>query len=98
MNSSLVLLGILLFIIYTLVLRYENEIGRDTLKRAFDATCKERSTTDLRTRGEHIFEIVMHDKELQSLRNAYQKKCIYARDILFEAAMKKAIELYEIIR
>lgn len=56
--------------IYTLMLRYENEIGRDTLKLAFDATCKERGTTDLTTQGAQIYDIVMHDNELHSLWNA----------------------------
>ena len=84
--------------IYTLMLRYENDIGRDTLKQAFDATCKKRGTTDLTTQGAQIFDIVMNDRELHSLWNAYQKKFIYAGDIAFEAVMKKAINLYEIIR
>lgn len=84
--------------IYTLMLRYENDIGRDTLKQAFDATCKKRGTTDLTTQGAQIFYIVMNDRELHSLWNAYQKKFIYAGDIAFEAVMKKAINLYEIIR
>ena len=84
--------------IYTLMLRYENDIGRDTLKQAFYATCKKRGTTDLTTQGAQIFDIVMNDRELHSLWNAYQKKFIYAGDIAFEAVMKKAINLYEIIR
>lgn len=84
--------------IYTLMLRYENDIGRDTLKQAFNATCKKRGTTDLTTQGAQIFDIVMNDRELHSLWNAYQKKFIYAGDIAFEAVMKKAINLYEIIR
>ncbi len=79
--------------IYTLMLRYENDFDRDTLKQAFDATCKKRNTTDLDVRGAQIFDIVMHDKEIHSLWNAYQKKYIYARDISFEAAINKAIHL-----
>lgn len=83
--------------IYTLMLRYENDFDRDTLKQAFDATCKKRNTTDLDVRGANIFDIVMHDKEIHNLWNAYQKKYIYAREISFEAAINKAIHLYEIM-
>ena len=59
--------------IYTLMLRYENDFDRDTLKQAFDATCKKRNTTDLDVRGAQIFDIVMHDRFI-----------IYTKDLAFE--------------
>ena len=82
--------------IYTLMLRYTNEINQDILRQAFDATCIKRGTTDLTSRGAQIFDTVINDKEMRGLWSAYQKKYSYAKEISFEAAIKTTKHLYDL--
>ena len=82
--------------IYTLMLRYANEINQDILRQAFDATCIKRGTTDLTSRGAQIFDTVINDKEMRGLWSAYQKKYSYAKEISFEAAIKTTKHLYDL--
>ena len=82
--------------IYTLMLRYANEINQDILRQAFDATCIKRGTTDLTSRGAQIFDTVINDKEMCGLWSSYQKKYSYAKEISFEAAIKTTKHLYDL--
>ena len=82
--------------IYTLMLRYANEINQDILRQAFDATCIKRGTTDLTSRGAHIFDTIINDKEMCGLWSSYQKKYSYAKEISFESAIKITKHLYDL--
>lgn len=84
--------------VYTLMLRYEEMINHEILKQAFEATCNKRNTTDIITSGMQILDIIINDDRLNNLWNSYQQKYLYARDIPFEAAVKKAIQIYKMMK
>lgn len=84
--------------VYTLMLRYEERINHEILKQAFEATCNKRNTTDIITSGMHILDIIINDDRLNDLWNSYQQKYLYAGDIPFEAAVKKAIQIYKMMK
>ena len=84
--------------VYTLMLRNEERINHEILKQAFEATCNKRNTTDIITSGMQILDIIINDDRLNNLWNSYQQKYLYARDIPFEAAVKKAIQIYKMMK
>ena len=84
--------------VYTLMLRYEERINHEILKQAFEATCNKRNTTDIITSGMQILDIIINDDRLNDLWNSYQQKYLYAGDIPFEAAVKKAIQIYKMMK
>lgn len=84
--------------VYTLMLRYEERINHEILKQAFEATYNKRNTTDIITSGMQILDIIINDDRLNNLWNSYQQKYLYARDIPFEAAVKKAIQIYKMMK
>lgn len=84
--------------VYTLMLRYEEMINHEILKQAFEATCNKRNTTDIITSGMQILDIIINDDRLNDLWNSYQQKYLYAGDIPFEAAVKKAIQICKMMK
>lgn len=84
--------------VYTLMLRYEERINHEILKQAFEATCNKRNTTDIIASGTQILDIIINDDRLNDLWNSYQQKYLYAGDIPFEAAVKKAIQIYKMMK
>lgn len=66
---------------------YEKEIDADILKSAFNATCKKRSTENLKEEAPNIMSAVNKDVQLHKLWNSYQKKYPYAADISYEDIM-----------
>lgn len=84
--------------VYTLMLRYEERINHEILKQAFEATCNKRNITDIITSGMQILDIIINDDRLNDLWNSYQQKYLYAGDIPFEAAVKKSIQIYKMMK
>lgn len=84
--------------VYTLMLRYEERINHEILKQAFEATCNKSNTTDIITSGMQILDIIINDDRLNDLWNSYQQKYLYAGDIPFEAAVKKSIQIYKMMK
>ena len=84
--------------VYTLMLRNEERINHEILKQAFEATCNKRNTTDIIASGMQILDIIINDDRLNNLWNSYQQKYLYARDIPFEAAVKKAIQICKMMK
>lgn len=66
---------------------YEKGIDADILKSAFNATCKKRSTENLKEEAPNIMSAVNKDVQLHKLWNSYQKKYPYAADISYEDIM-----------
>lgn len=66
---------------------YEKEIDADIVKSAFNATCKKRSTENLKEEAPNIMSAVNKDVQLHKLWNSYQKKYPYAADISYEDIM-----------
>lgn len=54
------------------------------LKKAFEATCKKRSTENLKEEAPQIMVAVSDDVQLHTLWKSYQKKYLYAADISYE--------------
>ena len=74
--------------IKTLLSIYEQDIDADVLKKAFEATCKKRSTENLKEEAPKIMAAVSDDAQLHTLWKSYQKKYPYAADISYEDIMK----------
>lgn len=70
--------------IKTLLSIYEQDIDTDVLKKAFEATCKKRSTENLKEEAPKIMTAVSDDVQLHTLWKSYQKKYPYAADIGYE--------------
>lgn len=63
---------------------YEQDIDADILKKAFETTCKKRSTENLKEEAPKIMAAVSDDVQLHTLWKSYQKKYPYAADISYE--------------
>lgn len=74
--------------IKTLLSIYEQDIDTDVLKKAFEATCKKRSTENLKEEAPKIMTAVSDDVQLHTLWKSYQKKYPYAADISYEGVME----------
>ena len=77
---------------------YEQEINAEVLGRAFDATCKKRSTENLRTDAPQIIAAVENDEQLHVLWKSYQNKYPYAATISYEDIMKGGTLSFEMGR
>lgn len=73
-----------LYDIRTLVSVYGEDISTDTLKCAFEATCKKRKTENLKLDANDILAKINIDNHIQQLWKAYQKKYTYAASISYE--------------
>ena len=74
--------------IKTLLSIYEQDIDTDVLKKAFEATCKKRSTENLKEEAPKIMTAVSDDVQLHTLWKSYQKKYPYAADASYEDVME----------
>ena len=79
--------------IKTLLSIYEQDIDVDVLKKAFEATCKKRSTENLKEKAPKIMAAVSDDAQLHTLWKSYQKKYPYAADISYEDIMESTMLL-----
>lgn len=84
--------------IRTLLAIYEQEINAEVLGRAFDATCKKRSTENLRTDAPQIIAAVENDEQLHALWKSYQNKYPYAATISYEDIMESTKSLLGMIQ
>ena len=84
--------------IRTLLAIYEQEINAEVLGRAFDATCKKRSTENLRTDGPQSIAAVENDEQLHALWKSYQNKYPYAATISYEDIMESTKSLLGMIQ
>lgn len=84
--------------IRTLLVIYEQEINAEVLGRAFDATCKKRSTENLRTDVPQIIAAVENDEQLHTLWKSYQNKYPYAATISYEDIMESTKSLLGMIQ
>ena len=66
-----------------LLSRYEQDIDESVLRKAFDATCKKRSTESLKAEAPQILKAIETDEQLHAMWQSYQKKYPYAADIAF---------------
>lgn len=74
--------------IHILLSLYEKNINAAILKQAFTATCKKRSTENLKENGLSILSTINEDEQIHTLWKAYQKKYPYANDIPYMDIMK----------
>ena len=84
--------------IKTLLSIYEQDIDADVLKKAFEATCKKRSTENLKEEAPKIMAAVSDDAQLHTLWKSYQKKYPYAADISYEDIMESTMLLWSKIQ
>ena len=84
--------------IKTLLSIYEQDIDTDVLKKAFEATCKKRSTENLKEEAPKIMTAVSDDVQLHTLWKSYQKKYPYAADISYEDIMESTMLLWSKIQ
>ena len=80
--------------IKTLLSIYEHDIDADVLKKAFEATCKKRSTENLKEEAPKIMAAVSDDAQLHTLWKSYQNKYPYAVDISYEDIMESTMLLW----
>ncbi len=81
--------------IYTLSLQYGDSINSQTLKNAFEATCRKRGSLKLIESGDTIIDNISKDPGLNRLWHAYQKKYIYAADLPYDKVVNAVKELYK---
>ncbi|MGN0362653.1 MAG: nucleotidyl transferase AbiEii/AbiGii toxin family protein [Bilifractor sp.] len=84
--------------IKTLLSVYEQDIDADVLKRAFKATCKKRSTGNLKEEAPKVMAAISEDARLHTLWESYQKKYPYAADISYEDIMESTMLLWNKIQ
>ena len=80
--------------IKTLLSIYEHDIDADVLKKTFEATCKKRSTENLKEEAPKIMAAVSDDAQLHTLWKSYQNKYPYAADISYEDIMESTMLLW----
>lgn len=84
--------------IKTLLSIYEQDIDTDVLNKAFEATCKKRSTENLKEEAPKIMAAVSDDTQLHTLWKSYQKKYPYAAGISYEDIMESTMLLWNKIQ
>lgn len=84
--------------IRTLLSIYERNINADVLKRAFEATCKKRSTERLKEKAPGIITLIRDDVQLHTLWKSYQNKYPYAANISYEDTISSIQLLWNIIQ
>ena len=77
---------------------YSQNINYEILKSAFDATCKKRSTENLKNEASRIILVLRNDKKLLSLWESYQKKYSYASDISYKDIIESVLFLLDTIQ
>ena len=77
---------------------YSQNINYEILKNAFDATCKKRSTENLKNEASRIILVIRNDKKLLSLWESYQKKYSYASDISYKDIIESVLYLLDTIQ
>lgn len=77
---------------------YSQNINYEILKSAFDATCKKRSTENLKNEASRIILVIRNDKKLLSLWESYQKKYSYASDISYKDIIESVLYLLDTIQ
>ena len=82
--------------IKTLLSIYEQDIDADVLKKAFEATCKKRSTENLKEEAPKIMAAVSDDVQLHTLWKSYQNN--YAVDISYEEIIESTQLLWSKIQ
>ena len=80
--------------IYTLSLQYGDSINSQTLKNAFEATCRKRDSIKLIESGNVIIDNISKDPDLNKLWQAYQNKYSYAADLPYSKVVDAVRELY----
>lgn len=83
--------------IRALFLLHGNELDANTLRDAFNATCRKRETVSLSNNTVNIISSMGSDEHLKSLWKAYQMKYPYASDISYEAVIDSLNMLCSII-
>mgnify|MGYP000081635706 CR=1 FL=1 len=81
--------------LYELTQTLPDKISISTLKKAFAATCRKRSTSILLSSGRTILEKLQKDKYLPKLWNGYQRKYSYAAGITYSEVIQSAMALFE---
>ena len=84
--------------IRTLLSIYEQNINADLLKRAFEATCKKRSTENLKENALEIITSIRDDMQLHTLWKSYQNKYPYAANISFDDTISGIQLLWSLIQ
>lgn len=84
--------------IKTLLSIYEQDIDIDVLNKVFEATCKKRSTENLKEEAPKIMAAVSDDAQLHTLWKSYQKKYPYAAGISYENIMESTMLLWNKIQ
>ena len=84
--------------IRTLLTVYEQDIDEDILSRAFEATCINRGTGDLKTDSVKIIAAIETDWQLSRLWESYRKKYPYAAEISYEDVVLSIKALADKIR
>ena len=82
--------------IKTLLSIYEQDIDADVLKKAFEATCKKRSTENLKEEAPKIMAAVSDDAQFTSTYNPLID--LNAADISYEDIMKSTMLLWSKIQ
>lgn len=90
--------GMLVTAMVGVALRSTMDIDTDVLKKAFEATCKKRSTENLKEEAPKIMAAVSDDAQLHTLWKSYQKKYSYAADISYEDIMESTMFLWSKIQ
>lgn len=76
---------------------YEHSINHIILKRAFEATSKERKTETLIENSSFAIETIKEDKTMNSLWRKYQNKYQYASGISLEETLNSVMKIISII-
>lgn len=84
--------------IRTLLSIYEQNINADLLKRAFEATCKKRSTENLTENALEIITSIRDDMQLHTLWKSYQNKYPYAANISYDDTISGIQLLWSLIQ
>ena len=90
--------GMLVTAMVGVALRSTMDIDTDVLKKAFEATCKKRSTENLKEEAPKIMAAVSDDAQLHTFWKSYQKKYPYAADISYEDIMESTMLLWSKIQ
>ena len=90
--------GMLVTAMVGVALRSTMDIDTDVLKKAFEATCKKRSTENLKEEASKIMAAVSDDAQLHTFWKSYQKKYPYAADISYEDIMESTMLLWSKIQ
>ncbi len=80
--------------LYILHQIYRDTLIHEDLKRALEATAKQRGSMELISDAQEVFETIEHSLILQRLWVGYQRKFSYAEDIMWTDIIKSVHKLY----